>query len=174
MKTQLITAHLMTYLTLLFVSFGIIAHGDNGIRLATDRSENATVIGEINAYRNPLLLNNQPLNYSTFSLASKGTLAVLSGGSGTTCSKRIPFRIYLKRNEQLINNGASVNNRAVSEIDIAPVLAMAKPGDVLVIEPTRKEDATARRTIRLIGYFDYFLKSHKDLFSFWPNKGNGC
>ena len=118
---------------------------------------------------NPLLLNNKAFNYADFSMASKGTLTVVSSNSETTQTEKIPFRIYLRRNGEPINSGASDMTRSSFEIDVAPVLALAKPGDDLVIEPVRTSDSRAKRSIKLKPFFNSNL-----LFPFFGKKGDGC
>ena len=49
-------------------------------------------------YANPLLLNGQPLDYSSFSIKSKGVLTVMKGKPTSPEAVKIPFRLYLRRN----------------------------------------------------------------------------
>ena len=119
-------------------------------------------------YVNPLLLNNKPFNFATFSMASRGTLAVVTGNPETEVVEKIPFRIYLVRDGKIVNGGASDTNRSMLEIDVAPVLARAKIGDNLIIEPVRPSDSKARRSIRLKPFFNY------DLFSIFKKGGDRC
>lgn len=120
-------------------------------------------------YCNPLLLDNKPFNYTDFSVTSRGILTVVTGNPETTDVEKIPFRIYLRRNGKTINRGASDTTRAVTTIDIASVLAIAKPGDNLIIDPVRKSDVKAKRSIKLK---DYFFNTN--LFSFIKNKDDDC
>ena len=120
-------------------------------------------------YNNPLLINNKTLNYADFSMASKGILTVVSGNPETTQIEKIPFRIYLRRNGESIDSGASDVTRSVLEIDLAPILAIAQAGDDLIIEPVRASDARAKRSIKLKPFFNSDL-----LFPFFLKRGDGC
>ncbi len=119
-------------------------------------------------YDNPLLLNDKPFNYAEFSVVSSGMLTVVAGNPETDEAEKIPFRIYLRRNGKNINNGASDTTRSLLMVEVATVLTLAKSGDYLVIEPTRKSDAKAWRSIKLKDYYFDF-----NLFSFIRNK-DGC
>ena len=119
-------------------------------------------------YGNPLLLNNRLFDYANFSMTSRGILTMVAGNPKTEEIEEIPFIIYLRRDGKIINRGASDTTRAVMTVDVASVLAIAKAGDYLVIEPTRKSDARARRIIKLKeGFFN------PNLLSFLK-KGDGC
>lgn len=118
---------------------------------------------------NPLLLDNKPVNYADFSILTKGMLTVVAGNTETTEIEKIPFRIYLRRDEKNIISGVSDTTRSLLTIDIASVLAIAKPGDYLVIDPTRESDSKARRSIKVR---DFYFNSN--LFSFLKNKNDGC
>lgn len=118
---------------------------------------------------NPLLLNNRPLDYSLFSITSKGVLSVVAGQPGSAEAVKIPFRAYLKRNGMILMNGAIDSGKSVHELDISRILANAEVGDFLVIEPVRQEDWVARRSIRLMNSAFYF-----NLFSFLKKDKEGC
>ncbi len=120
-------------------------------------------------YYDPLLLNNRPFNYAGFSIISRGMLTVVAGNLETAQTESIPFRVYLRRNGKIINSGASDITRSLLVVDVASVLAVAKIGDDLVIEPTRKCDAKARRSIKLNPHLFNF-----NLLSFIGNKKDGC
>lgn len=92
---------------------------------------------------NPLTINGKPLDYRDFSVASIGVLAVVAGNPDAVGATRIPFRIYLQRDGKRIGVGAS----NATQVDLAPVLTFAKPGDYLIVEPTRKCDWRAKRTV---------------------------
>jgi hypothetical protein len=137
-------------------------------RTAQARNGNAQMREATSCY-NPLLLNNRPFNYADFYLSTKGLLTVVAGNSKTNEVEKIPFRIYLHRNGKIINQGASDTTKSLLTINVASVLAIAKAGDYLVIEPTRKGDTKARRVIKLK---DYVFNAN--LFSFLKNQGDGC
>lgn len=103
-----------------------------------------------NFYGNPLTLNGKPLNYTSFSLSSRGMLAVVDGDPESKEATKIPFRIYLKRAGAVVSPSVSDNTQPVYyDIDVSAVLALARPGDDLVIEPVRKTDLAAKRVIKL-------------------------
>ncbi|KAA9354742.1 hypothetical protein [Larkinella humicola] len=114
---------------------------------------------------NPLLLDGISLDYSFFSLSSRGKLTVVAGDPYSPDATKIPFRAYLRRDGKPLNMGKADGRCEKSEIELSDVLAYAQVGDDLVIEPTRKEDAVARRIIRLKLF--WFLK-----LPF--RKGDGC
>ena len=114
------------------------------------------------------LRNSKPINYTTFSVANRGIVTVVTGKSETGCAGPIPFRIYLRRDGQVIQQGFSDTTRSVMRIEVATVLAIAKFGDDLVIEPTQKSHASAKQTIRIKPAFN------SDLFSFLRTRRNGC
>ncbi|MVM31329.1 hypothetical protein GO755_14895 [Spirosoma sp. HMF4905] len=103
-----------------------------------------------NFYGNPLTLDGKPLNYGSFSLSSRGTLAVVDGDPESKETTKIPFRIYLVRAGNAVTSSVSDNTQPVYyDIEVAAVLALARPGDDLVIEPARKTDLVAKRVIKL-------------------------
>lgn len=100
-------------------------------------------------YGNPLVLNGRPLDYQTFWKGSKGVLALVKGNPNSLDSPKVPFKIYLKHEGQVINKGLSSDTRELYEVEIAHILALARFGDQLVIEPARESDAKAKRVINL-------------------------
>ncbi|GAB3909636.1 hypothetical protein GCM10028803_47550 [Larkinella knui] len=114
---------------------------------------------------NPLLLDGITLDYSFFSLSSRGKLTVVAGDPYSPDAVKIPFRVYLSRDGKQLTMGKANIRCQASEIDLADVLAYAHVGDDLVIEPIRKEDAVAKRIIPLKLF--WFLK-----LPF--KKGDGC
>ena len=112
--------------------------------------------------------HNKPINYATFSVANRGIVTIVPGKSETGCVRPIPFRIYLRRNGQVIQHGFSDTTRSVMRIEVAFVLAIAKVGDELVIEPTQTSHAAAKQTIRIKPVFN------SDLFSFLRTPKDGC
>ncbi|MRS64213.1 hypothetical protein [Larkinella terrae] len=114
---------------------------------------------------NPLLLDGIPLDYSFFSLTSRGKLAIVAGDPYSADAVKVPFRAYLRRDGKPLNKVKEGTACETDEVELANVLAFAQAGDELVIEPTRKEDAVARRVIRLKLF--WFLKLPFQ-------KGDGC
>lgn len=99
-------------------------------------------------YANPILLNGQPLNYSTFSIKSKGTLTLMKGNPTSTSAVKIPFRVYLRRNGMIVYEKKSASK--LTQVEISEVLALSKAGDQLIINPTEKVDYKAKRIINVM------------------------
>ncbi|GAB3316703.1 hypothetical protein GCM10027299_07270 [Larkinella ripae] len=117
-------------------------------------------------YGNPLLVDGFPLDYTWFSIQSRGKLSVVAGDPSEPDAVKIPIRVYLRREGVNVGPDGSGMCRGAVDVNLAEVMSGARAGDELVIEPLRKEDAVARRVIRL------------KLFWFLPNpmgrKGDGC
>ncbi|WP_162793944.1 hypothetical protein [Runella rosea] len=105
--------------------------------------------GENYFYGNPLVLNGKPLDYSTFWKGTKGVLALVKGNPSSSDATRVPFKVYLKHEGQVVNKGLSSDTRELYEVEIAHILALAHFGDELIIEPAQKSDAKAKRVIKL-------------------------
>ena len=114
------------------------------------------------------LKDNQPINEATFSVVTRGIVTIVPGKSKTGCAGPTPFRVYLRRNGEVIQQGVSDTTRSVMSIEVATVLALAKMGDDLVIEPTQAGHASAKRIIKVRPVFN------ADLFSFLRTPKKGC
>ena len=132
-----------------------------GVSMQTGRKQPAT------SCHNPLK-DNQPIDEATFSVVSRGIVTIVPNKLETGCAGPIPFRVYLRRNGEVIQQGVSDTTRSVMRIEVASVLALAKMGDDLVIEPTQAGHASAKRTIRVRPVFN------ADLFSFLRTPKKGC
>ncbi|GAB3697178.1 hypothetical protein GCM10027592_21050 [Spirosoma flavus] len=153
--------------TTCMVWLSVRANSTKGVAKESPKTDPA---GKPTFYANPLLLNGKSLNYETFSLYSEGTLAVVSGNPESEEAVKIPFHIYLIRDGIFIREGASDNRQVVYSVDVTKVLAGARPGDDLIIEPARSVDTQARRIIRLKPIIWPFPQN-------WlpkPLKGQGC
>ncbi len=106
--------------------------------------------GEQTGNYNPLILNDKPLNYTRFNIFSKGIMAVIKDHSIFTKAEKVPFLIYLRRDGELINQGASSSVRQVFSVEISDVLKLSQPGDHLIIEPARKADQKAKRILKIV------------------------
>lgn len=100
-------------------------------------------------YANPVLLNGQPLDYSKFSLKSKGLLTLIKGNPISAEAVKIPFRLYLRRNGMIVYEKKSGNSN-LTEVEISDILALSKPGDQLIINPTEKANFKAKRVINVM------------------------
>lgn len=103
-------------------------------------------------YAHALTLNGQPINDNNFSLLSFGTLALVEANVPSKEAKSVPFRIYLRRAGVLQTNGLAQYDREYVNIAIQTILASARPGDELIIEPARKADNSSRHVIKLKTY----------------------
>jgi len=99
---------------------------------------------------NPLLLDGKPLDYESFSINSKGELALVNGDSESAESVLVPFHILLRRNGTTLQ-GAKMDflNVEHNRIELSKVLTFAKPGDQLIINPVNKEHWRAKRILNL-------------------------
>ena len=146
---------------LLSVAATFVQRAPLGVSMQTGRRQPAT------SCHNPLK-DNQPINEATFSVISRGIVTIVPNKSETGCVGPIPFRVYLRRNGEVIQQGVSDTTRSVMRIEVASVLALAKMGDDLVIEPTQAGHASAKRTISVRPVFN------ADLFSFLRTPKKGC
>ncbi|MFN8346330.1 MAG: hypothetical protein U0X91_15110 [Spirosomataceae bacterium] len=128
--------------------------------------------GEEYFYGNPLVLNGKPLDYMTFWKGSKGVLALVKGNPNSSTPLKVPFRIYLKHDGQVVNKGLSSDTRELYEVEIAHILALAQFGDQLVVEPVRRSDANAKRIINLTK-IDLMYMIFSPLLAKQKN-GDGC
>lgn len=111
------------------------------------------------AFYNSILFNGKPLINEQFSLSSRGFLTMVMSDSKT----KIPFRIYLKRQEKIVPLGGSAYENNLTEIEVSEILKFANLGDQLIIEPVEKKPQTAIKVIFL--RYSYFLE--------FLNRGNG-
>lgn len=100
-------------------------------------------------YANPLLLNGQPFDYTSFSIKSKGVLTVMKGKPTSPEAVKIPFRLYLRRNGMIVYEKKS-SDLKLTQVEVSEVLALSKLGDELIINPTEKADFKAKRIINII------------------------
>lgn len=102
-------------------------------------------------HKNPLLLNGKPLEYADFSPFSKGILTVVKGNPASPAAAAIPFRVYLRRNGEVVCRGLSDPKREVMSVEISEVMKQAKDGDHLIIVPASKSDWKAKRILLVFG-----------------------
>ena len=104
-----------------------------------------------NFFCNPLLIDGQPLDYSKFSMQSKGELTIVKGSPVIGLSIQIPFYVYLRRNGVMIKlPGEDVSKSKYEKIEISTILKLAKPGDQLILEPANQKDWLAKRVLKLL------------------------
>jgi hypothetical protein len=144
-----------TFLSLVFVAISMLISqsifaGDN------DR-----------AFYNSLLINGKPLINEQFSLSSRGVLTMVMNDTKTKEKTVVLFKIYLKRQNNIVPLGGSAYESELSEIEVYDILKFANLGDHLIIEPVDKKQQTATRVI--------FLR--QSFFLEFLNRGNnkdGC
>lgn len=113
-------------------------------------------------YTHHLTLNGQLFDYANFNLLSFGTLTMLQGDPMSKNAKPVPFRIYLRRAGVVQTDGLTHYDREYLNITVQTILAKAKLGDELIIEPAHKSDGSERRIIPL------------KMFSWLRIVGDGC
>ena len=125
---------------------------ENAKEIMHDNEFVRTEIGQTeNIYCNPLLLDGRPLDYGSFTLRTRGELALVKGEPGTPGSTKILFFIRLIRDGRVVDGRNMLFlNKGLHEIEISNVLAFAQPGDQLIIDPVRKEDWKAKRILNLV------------------------
>jgi hypothetical protein len=119
------------------------------------------------AFYNSLLINGKPLINEQFSLSSRGVLTMVMNDTKTKEKTVVLFKIYLKRQNNIVPLGGSAYESELSEIEVYDILKFANLGDHLIIEPVDKKQQTATRVI--------FLR--QSFFLEFLNRGNnkdGC
>lgn len=102
-------------------------------------------------YDNPLMLDGMSLDYTVFSLKTKGELTVLKGAAITGQTTQVPFYVYLRRlGSKVLIPGRERPDVNQIKVEISEILQYAQPYDQLVIEPVRKEDGPAKRILNLL------------------------
>jgi hypothetical protein len=122
-------------------------------------------------YCNPLLINGKPMNYSNFSLYSSGVLKMITSNVKDSNALKISFKIYLKRNDKILQIGASSNQKVRQAIEVTEILKLAIEGDELIIEPADKQYQIATQVIYLQ---KYHLTLQRNVFGFMNQKAEGC
>jgi hypothetical protein len=128
---------------LIALSFAALAHTPYTGQVVVDHQPTATPVHS----SGPLLVDNQWLNPALLSTVSRGSLTVVSTDPANETRERIPFRVYLKRDGDIVENGVHRADQPVTEIDLKDVLVVARPGDWLVIEPIRTDNRVPRHTL---------------------------
>ncbi len=101
---------------------------------------------------NPLMLNGKQLDYSQFSLNSKGLLTVVSGNPHKNEATPIAFYVSIRRNgKEIVDKKMLFAQKILTQIKLSDIFAFAKDGDLLIIKPVRLEDWKAKRILKLMG-----------------------
>jgi hypothetical protein len=123
---------------------------DRGNEVVQDNEYTNTGYESGNFLSNPLLLDGKPLNYTDFSLATKGELTVIKEAAVTGKTTPVAFYVYLRRNG--ISFFIPGKKRSdLNRIEISEILRFAKKGDQLIIEAVNKEDGAVKRILKLPG-----------------------
>jgi hypothetical protein len=118
--------------------------------------------GEGSSVKHSILLNGQPFDIQSFTLSSKGILTIVEDSPNQEKIKKVPFKIFLKRNGEMFFVGQFLVKKDVYEAEISEVLAYAFGGDELILELSGKSENKGKRIIR--------LKS----LEFWRINKDGC
>ena len=98
----------------------------------------------------PLVLDGKPVDGRSFTVETRGILMLVRGDPGSRAAARIAFRVALRRDGRILVGPRSVlPSRAVVEVDLGEVLASARVGDQLIIDPVNESDWRAKRIIEL-------------------------
>jgi hypothetical protein len=103
---------------------------------------------------NPLIINGKQLDYSQFSLNSKGLLTVVRGSNNPEIKEatQISFYVSIRRNgKEIVDKKMLFAQKALTQIKLSEIFAFAKDGDLLIIKPVRLEDWKAKRILKLMG-----------------------
>lgn len=134
-----------------YFSFARVLGLERSQEVMQDNEYTSTGYEQGNFFSNPLMLNETPLDYNVFSLASKGELTVIKGAPTTGETMQVPFYVYLRRSgTKVYIPGKERPDPKQMKIDISEILRFANPGDQLVIEPVRKEDGPVKRILKLL------------------------
>ncbi|OIN57445.1 hypothetical protein [Arsenicibacter rosenii] len=125
----------------------------------------ATLAQSASFFNNPIQLNGYPLDYSNFTLLSRGVMTLVDPGGSSEKGKQVPFRVYLRRKGVVITEGGMSDKTEYRNVPIHQILSKALPGDELVIDPLYRNDRINRQVITL-RMFSWLL--------FRGVRGDGC
>jgi beta-lactamase regulating signal transducer with metallopeptidase domain len=99
----------------------------------------------------PLLIDGRPVDWTRFTVETHGTLTLVHGDPVSAAATRIGFRVSLRRDGKIVDEPkAALLKRALLEADLGKVLAFARPGDQLIVDPVDSSDWRAKRIIDII------------------------
>ncbi len=105
--------------------------------------------GDDNSVKHSILLNGYPFDIQSFTLLSKGILTIVEDNLNQDKAKKVPFKIYLKRNGEMFFVGQFLVKKDVYEAEISDVSAYAFGGDELILELYGKSENNTKSIIRL-------------------------
>lgn len=86
-------------------------------------------------YCDPLTVNGHFIDMSTFSLYTRGVLALVDGDPQSPTHKSRQFRVTLRRGQSTVRQWPANDNEAVYSFQLDDIEPVARLGDELVIEP---------------------------------------
>lgn len=96
---------------------------------------------------NALLINGRVVTTEQFAHVTRGTLTLAKSNAAAGKKAAIPFLIYLKRGNMIVNPESHGHNFAVWSSEIRDILEFAEAGDQLIIDPVKPHNAAARKVI---------------------------
>jgi hypothetical protein len=105
----------------------------------------------VNFYANPLMLNGKQLDYSLFSMGSKGTLTVVRGNPNTKEATPILFYVSIRHEGKIVvDKTMRFANKPLDKINLSEIFPFAQGGDLLIIKPVLAEHWKAKRILKLV------------------------
>ncbi|MBO9613911.1 MAG: hypothetical protein J7619_14505 [Dyadobacter sp.] len=118
---------------------------------------------------NSLLINGRVVTTEQFAYVTKGILTLAKSNSVSNQKTTVPFLIYLKRGNMIVNPESHAHNFAVWSSEIHDILEFAEAGDQLIIDPVKPHNTSARKVIvikktQIVPRFQWFyvLRQKKD------------
>lgn len=110
---------------------------------------------------NALLINGRVVTAEQFAHVTWGTLTLAKSNAVGGQKAAVPFLIYLKRGNMIVNPESHGHNFAVWSSEIRDILEFAEAGDQLIIDPVKPHNTSARKVIiikktQVIPQFQWF------------------
>ena len=100
---------------------------------------------------NPLMLNGKQLDYSRFSMGSKGVLTVVRGNPNTKEATPILFYVSIRHEGKIVvDKTMRFANKPLSKINLSEIFPFAQGDDLLIIKPVLAEHWQAKRILKLV------------------------
>lgn len=105
----------------------------------------------VNFDANPLMLNGKQLDYSRFSMGSKGVLTVVRGNPNTKEATPILFYVSIRHEGKIVvDKTMRFANKPLSKINLSEIFPFTQGDDLLIIKPVLAEHWKAKRILKLI------------------------
>lgn len=95
----------------------------------------------------PLMLDEEVWADTALMIGYKGILTLAECQDYKPSDTKIPFRIYLRRQGEILETALSSTTQEHTQIEVHELLKQAKDGDQLIINPVRKRDFRAKRIL---------------------------